>query len=463
MTTDPYPIIESRVLTKAEKTRWFSRRSRRPDEIPRPSAHESLVYRVGNDFVLDEDRMSPVDERVVNATNVSVVDMRRDALVTVTFTIPSADASFFDVYVTFTCTVNDPTMVVQGGVNAVSSLTGHLKAHHRVFELGLEYKLTDVNDVRRVVSAQIRAYLTHVPARVPGLQVRFANVEVSSPKAVIEFESKLRDSDFAHQLDIYEMEHLQLKESHTARHGAQIQRGKHSLDLELDGDSHAHGQRKTRLDIELDEDQHASALRKTRADTAQEIFLVRQRNEAARAEFEANAEMINGDPKRALLAAYAAGQLDAQGLSTGLKALDDSARDAMLQQALAKREETLALQEGDLKAEGARHSWSAAERQQSREFEQRRHDQEREERIEDRREAREDARLLQERQFDMAKHLAAQGHFNTSDLGADRLFAKVMDMPEPALAGRDARGGRAVGAGTEAEFDGDPGGVDETG
>nr|BFE63948.1 hypothetical protein GCM10020063_084740 [Dactylosporangium thailandense] len=457
----PYPIIESRVLTKAEKSRWFSRRSRRADEIPRPSAHESLVYRVGNDFILDEDRMSPVDERVVNATNVCVVDTSRDALVTVQFTIPSEDASHFDVFVTFTCTVTDPALVVKGGVNAVSSLTGHLKAHHRIFELGLDYKLTDVNDVRRMVSAQVRAYLTHVPARVPGLQVRFANVEVSSPKSLIDFESKRRDTDFAHQLDIYELEHLQRKETQTARHGAHLQRGRHSLDLELDGDTHAHGQRKSRLDLELDEEQHASTLRQARADTAQELWLVHQRNEAARAEFEANAEMINGDPKRALLAAYAAGQLDAQGLSAGLKALDDSAREATLQEALAKRDETLALQEAGLKAEGARHSWSAEDRRQTREFDQRRLDQEREERLEDKREAREDARLLQERQFEMAKHLAAQGHFNTSDLGADRIFAKVMDMPEPALAGRDARGGRAVGSGVDAELEGDPGGMDE--
>jgi hypothetical protein len=97
-----YPKLERRTLSPAEKARWFSRKARRAEELPRPDTHQSLVYRVGGELVLDDDRLSSMDERMVNATNVSVVDMRRDALVEARLKIPSADASHFDVIVTFT-------------------------------------------------------------------------------------------------------------------------------------------------------------------------------------------------------------------------------------------------------------------------------------------------------------------------------------------------------------------------
>ncbi|WP_422772309.1 hypothetical protein ACN28C_04435 [Plantactinospora sp. WMMC1484] len=442
----PYPILECRPLNPAEKARWFGRRSRRAEELPRPSAHQSLVYRVAGELIVDDDRMSPADERIVNATNVSVVDMRRDALVVVSLAIPSADASCFEVLVTFRCTVNDPVAVVSGGVNAYEVLQGHLKAHSRIFELGLDYKLTEVNEVRRMVSAQVRAYLTHVPARVSGMQVRFASVEVSSPKALVDFEDGVRKSAFAHKLDWQELEYLHRKEMSTAAHSQSLESGRRDHELDLDGRSHTHDLRKTSAtsaqELELDDWKHAQGLRKASADAEHELDLLQRRGEVARHEFGKNVEMINGDPKRALLAAYAAGQLDAQGLSAGLKAIDDSAREQAVQDALQNRETQLALRAASREERKVERDWQREEDERRAEREQRRETQDRVDRLRREKEAREDrlhnervqreqAQRLDSMRFEMLKTMTAQGQFNTVDLGGSSLFAEVMHMPQP--------------------------------
>ncbi|WP_425880301.1 hypothetical protein [Micromonospora sp. DT41] len=476
-------------MSPAEKARWFGKKSRKLDELPRPAAHQSLVYLVGGDLIVDDGRMSTADEQIVNATNVSVVDMRRDALVVVRIDIPSLDASYFEVLVTFRCTVDDPVAVVGGGINASEVLQGHLKAHHRIFELGLAYRIAEVNEVRRVVSAQVRAYLTHVPARVSGMQVRFANVEVSSPKELIDYEGCARSKDFANRLDQQEMQYLHQKDAGSAAHSRRMESGQRNHEIDLDGRSHEHELHKAtasaaqelevdgRLHVhtlrkeseaaaqhlELDAWSHAHGLRKGSADIDYELDVVQRRGAVARSEFDRNVEMIGGDPKRALLAAYAAGQLDAQGLSVGLKAIDDSLRDRAVQAALQEREEKLALRAAELDERRVERGWERedgdraadlkhreevrarvdrlrAEKGQredrlrreqiERDDKLRKEQTDREDKLREDQANRDDARRLDAMRFEILKQMAAQGHFNTTDLGGGNLFAEVMRMPQ---------------------------------
>jgi hypothetical protein len=84
-----YPIINQRSLPKAERGR-FGFRSRSADDIPLPSPHESVVYKSGGVYVIDDGRSRLDDDHVRNATNFSVVDMRLNAPILAGLQIPAA-------------------------------------------------------------------------------------------------------------------------------------------------------------------------------------------------------------------------------------------------------------------------------------------------------------------------------------------------------------------------------------
>lgn len=117
-----YPITGGGPLEPAPKRGFLGlgRRYRDGSEVPKADAHQVLVYRVDGDYLVDRGRLGSSDEQVVNATHVSVVDMRRSAQVVVELPIPSRDASDFMMRVTFACTVTDPLVVVREGINAAS-------------------------------------------------------------------------------------------------------------------------------------------------------------------------------------------------------------------------------------------------------------------------------------------------------------------------------------------------------
>src|SRR5450631_1771117 len=102
-----YPIIDQRSLPKAQRggPLGMGLRTRQSSDIPLPSAHETVVYKSGGSYVVDDGRSRPSDDHLVNATNISVVDMRENAPVTVHTSIPSAHAAEWAVQVTFLCTV----------------------------------------------------------------------------------------------------------------------------------------------------------------------------------------------------------------------------------------------------------------------------------------------------------------------------------------------------------------------
>lgn len=181
----PYPVVVQRPLAQTRKRGPLGLlpRKREAHELPTVSAHEVMVYRVDGKYHLDTGQGRLSDQPVVEASHVSVVDLRRNTPVTVLLPIPSAEASEFTVEVTFVCTVTDPVEIVAEGLtDAGLALRAHLRKHRQIFELGLDHRLKDVNTVRRNASAQVFAYITERPLRLDGMTVELESVQVRTPR-----------------------------------------------------------------------------------------------------------------------------------------------------------------------------------------------------------------------------------------------------------------------------------------
>jgi hypothetical protein len=200
-----YPIVVQQKLTKPVRRGiipGLTRPRRDDDEIPQINPHEVLVYRVGGQFVVDDGRKRRDDGQVINAINVSVVNMQRDARVTATFEIDSMDASKFMIRANFVCTVLDAATVVRNGLtDASEAILAYLNGYQPLFELGLEHPISDVNAIRRETGVHIKAYMTMRPPELAGVSVHFANVQVDTPATIAEHEGKRREAelDFARQ------------------------------------------------------------------------------------------------------------------------------------------------------------------------------------------------------------------------------------------------------------------------
>ena len=144
---------------------------------------------------MDDGRSRTTDDHIVNATNITVVDMRQDAPVTVQATIPSAGAAEFVVHVTFLCTVRKPEEVVEAGLHDLTTrLTNFLIQHQKLFHLGEDYQLSEVAAVRRSVTSEVKAYFNVRPARFRGSDVKLGNVQVMTPD---ELRTKQRERELA--------------------------------------------------------------------------------------------------------------------------------------------------------------------------------------------------------------------------------------------------------------------------
>jgi hypothetical protein len=380
------------------------------DELLKPDAHHVLVYRVDGQYVLDSDRMQPTDERVINATHVSMVDVRRNAPAVVRLTIPSADAADFEVVVTFTCTVTDPVAVVRGGVDAREALWSYLMAHNRIFELGLDYPLSEVNDVRRAVSAQVTAYVTIKPPAVPGMSVSIASVEVTNPEFLTDLEEKSRWKRVEAQLAEREQEH-----QHRLRAGQLL--NDHSIESVQQEHKHR-----------MDDRVHTRDRGKDVADAQHQQTLAKERAQFEREQFEETMKTIGDDPRRALTAAFVSGRIDATTLSEQLRQLDDKDRAAKLEElALERAERRLELaakrEDKQLKREER-----LRQEEQLRAKEQRLAEQDREDRLRDEENSRQDERERFQWRIKLLQQAAEKGHFDMVNLHADRLYAEVVGL-----------------------------------
>lgn len=402
--TNFYPVIDRRQLGEADKAGWLRRRARAEADLLRPDAHQVLVYRVDGQYVMDNDRMRGADERVVNATHVSVVDTRRNAPVTVTFDIHSADTATFEVAVTFVCTVTDPVAVVRGGVNAREALWGYLQAHPRTFELGLDYRLAQINELRRAVSAQITAYATIKPPTVTGMQVSMASITVKNPEYLEEYEEQHRGKDVEGRLALQDQEN-----EHRLRTGQQL--GDHSLESAKQVHEHHVADRDQ---THVQEAAVASARHRQKLQGEQTDFELD--------EFGRRIQVMGTDPRSALMTAFVSRQIDAATLSERMQALD--ARDAEVRE----RRESLEGQDRRELAAAAREQ-QAANREAAREV----WHANREDRLGRERSVREDERVRFQAQIELIKQAANNGHLDMIDLHADRLYSQVFGLPQTAV------------------------------
>ncbi|GLZ34478.1 hypothetical protein Lesp02_66650 [Lentzea sp. NBRC 105346] len=178
----PYPVVTQRTLDPVRPRRFrFGKGRRVRDELPRPAAHEALVFHVDGDHVADTGRLGPDDDVVVRATHVSVVDVRPDTPIEVRVAIRSAQADPFIALIRFTCSVEDPALVVKDGLDARKRLHAGISHHQPLFELGLCHPLSRRAEVRRAVSAQLRALFEVSPVVLPGMRAALAGVELVTP------------------------------------------------------------------------------------------------------------------------------------------------------------------------------------------------------------------------------------------------------------------------------------------
>lgn len=435
--TAVYPIVHQRTLDAAARRNRFRRRERSDVDLPRAEAHQVLVYRVNGQYVLDNARLRGHDEEVVDATAVSVVDMTRDAPVLVQLAVPSCEASDFVVQVVFAATVIDPVQVVREGVRAVVSLENYLRSHHKLFELGLSYVMRDINEVRRDMNAQITAFTTVRQPRIPGLAVRMASVQVSTPDELRAHAEKLRRQKWDHEL---------------------------GMDREHQGQDLARAQNRYQQDHEYDQFQHEGLIETERArrdrqhqaeaarfaqaaevDQARHTLHVEaERREFERLELTKAAELIGSDPRQALRMAFAAGQIDASTLADRLGAASTGDREIEERRHQERRDDERRSQAWDRQDRAAA---LEAYREEQRALTERAHQEAAESRADkqkwqewardDQRQFAEATRADQHRQFtaniEILRELAKRGHLDTLNVNVERLIAGISGDGRAAL------------------------------
>lgn len=199
----PYPVVDQRTLAPVPPRKLFgAKRTRTFAEIPQGKANHRLVYRIDGEYVLDNAAL-PLDSlAVLSASHVSLVDVAHDVEVVVQLDIPSKDADKFTLRVTFVCTVTDAIALVrEGSAEVAATLRAYLKSHHRLFELGLDYPLKEINQARRKLNAQVKAFTTINPPLFTGLTAELASTELLTPDGIATLEKSLREQERRHAID----------------------------------------------------------------------------------------------------------------------------------------------------------------------------------------------------------------------------------------------------------------------
>src|ERR1700677_491350 len=212
-----YPIVRPNDLDCRVRRGPLGLMKRRKHEyIPKSKPHEVLIWRVGGRYVMDRRELRAHDDAVVHASSVSVVSVRPDTEVGVSFLIDAQDAAEFTVKVTFICSVLDPVVVVRDGqVNAADALIAYLRGYQDLFNLGLDHPIREINKLRTKMAVQIKSYMTLRPPKIPGMEITSATVQIETPtvladigKLTTEQEIELRKQNHAALLDSNRQTHF---------------------------------------------------------------------------------------------------------------------------------------------------------------------------------------------------------------------------------------------------------------
>ena len=209
-----YPIISQRSLPKASRRgpKGIMPARREASDLPLPNAHEAVVYKTAGSYIVDDGRSRTTDDHIVNATNITVVDMREDAPIQAETSIPSAGEVEFVVHVTFLCTVRKPEEVVDAGLQDITtSLTNYLIQHQPLFHLGEDYHLNQISAVRRNVTAELKAFFSLRPPRFRGLDVELGSIQVLTPDELHQ-QQREREMETLLTSEQQQMEHELAKE-----------------------------------------------------------------------------------------------------------------------------------------------------------------------------------------------------------------------------------------------------------
>ncbi|HEX6359671.1 SPFH domain-containing protein [Actinophytocola sp.] len=404
MEKQPYPVVSEHFLAPVPRKSFWARgpHGRTADEIPRPLASQRLVYFTRGDYLLDTSALPLDSSSVMDASRVSVVDITTDTQVVVMLGIPSQDATSFTMRVTFLCTVEDPVAVVRtGGHDAEAMLSGYLKAHSRLFEVGLDYALTEINDVRRKLSSQVRAYVTVVPPEFAGMTATLASVEVLTPDELAKFQESLRDEQQKHTVDF---------ERQRNEHRLKEQQQHYEHQREADGHRHARVLNAEQQDYERDQLSRTS-------------------------------DVVGGDPIAALVLSHAAGDISARELADELKELRRQEvaqdREDLLTRLEIERERDKAEWEADRLDRARRTEWAREDQLDRDKALLRREMWERE----DRKLERETELKQLEAKLEVIRELGKHGHLDNANLHLDKVVNDLLGGPvvTPIAASEDRR------------------------
>jgi hypothetical protein len=252
-----YQIVDSVSLSRPQRSGLLGLRkpSRSPAEMLRPGeGHHVLVYRVDGEYVLDDASMDSRHDIVIRASHVTVVDTQRNAPIIVQLSIPARQSQSFAVKVTFGCTVVDPLIVVRQGLKDLQQLlTSYLLSYYNVMQMGLDFTIEQVNEVRHSVHDELTAYQTVSPPLIDGLEIVMASVEVLTPRRMAErHEEELRQQDehllkmgkllkdTQHELAAERARNARLELERQNRHGGERQDLDHEQLLAEERQSHDH-------------------------------------------------------------------------------------------------------------------------------------------------------------------------------------------------------------------------------
>jgi hypothetical protein len=299
-----------------------------------------LVYRVGGHFIIDDGHRSLDDSGVVNATSVSVVNMRKGADVAVAFEIISQDEAKFAVQVNFVCSVIDPVTVVRDGqTNASDALLAYLKGYQPLFDLGLKHPLTEINAVRREAGLHVKAYMTINPPQIPGMSIALANVQVMTPQELAEHEERRRKGERDRAFEAERMQgELRMRQQRQRveqvlrlqkTEGEQLlkqqeQRGQHALEEQQQDGDQILAQRRQEGDQILAEHQQAAELLAKLKQQESEHLLGRRQHQYSLEQTLRAGKTLGHNPRQALLLAHINGDVSAE--EYALQALDDDDR-----------------------------------------------------------------------------------------------------------------------------------------
>jgi hypothetical protein len=196
-TADPYPVLAEQALGRPGRRRW--RYWRDPETLPAVPPGAVLVFRMESDAeVFENTHLSGYEEAVLDATSVSVVQMRPRSVPAEVLLTTRNQALDIAVQVTFTVQVVDAVAIAAQGLTDLPALLTHLLHQDaKLVSFQDRFDADDIVAARRAVTAFALATYAQSPPQIRGLRLSHPRVEVTTPDAVRTHAATLQDETWA--------------------------------------------------------------------------------------------------------------------------------------------------------------------------------------------------------------------------------------------------------------------------